>query len=156
MNYKNVLGIDPGAGGAWVYIEDIDGANLIRTSFFPSETPLSILSMFSELDIKQTYCVLEHVWGRPTDGGSRAFNFGRNYGLIEMSLHSLNAFVDYVTPQSWLRYMALGNVDGRTKTEWKNSLKNEAKELFPKQKITLKNADAFLIAEFAKRKLLNK
>ena len=39
-----------------------------------------------------------------------------------------------------------------SKSQWKNRLKAKAQQLFPKLKITLKTADAILIAEYCRRK----
>ena len=36
------------------------------------------------------------------------------------------------------------------KREWKNKLKGLAQQLFPSEKVTLKNADAILIANYGK------
>jgi hypothetical protein len=47
----------------------------------------------------------------------------------------------------------LGKSSEHTKTEWKNRLKAKAQQLFPQQSkhITLKTADALLIAEYARK-----
>lgn len=156
MKYNNVLGIDPGANGAFVYIENIYADTpLVTSQVFPKDEPLLIYDLLSKLDLANTFCVLEQVGGMPNDGGSRAFNFGRNYGLIEMSLYAFKTKVLYVRPQEWQKAMFPVKHKKTTKTLWKNELKTYAQCLYGELKVTLKNADALLIAEYAKRRLLN-
>lgn len=95
--------------------------------------------------------------------GSRMFTFGQSYGALWMAMigNFGGMHKDWlpitVPPQTWQR--GLG-IDPRRPDEsdstWKNRLKWNAEQLFPKEqypnlRITLRVADALLIALYTKR-----
>lgn len=82
-------------------------------------------------------------------GASRMFNFGEGYGWLEMGLLACKIPTIAVTPQKWQKELQLGNKRNKTKTEWKNKLKQRAEQLFPYVgKITLDTSDALLILHY--------
>jgi Holliday junction resolvasome RuvABC endonuclease subunit len=99
--------------------------------------------------------VIEHVHAMPKQGVSSTFKFGVGYGGLRMALIAASIPFEEVTPRTWQK--ALGVVVRKkteTKTQFKNRLKAKAQQLFPRESITLKTADALLIAEYCRRKQL--
>lgn len=95
-------------------------------------------------------CYLEKVGVMPRDGKVGAFTFGRVAGLLEAGAYAGagGAEVVLVPPQIWqskMECLSGGN---------KNVTKNRAQQLFPGVHITHATADALLIAEFGRRRLL--
>ena len=94
--------------------------------------------------------------------GSRMFEFGKNYGYLEMSLvvcgfaetidppETANGYTTII-PQRWQRGLSLRTKEkSETDTSWKNYLKEEAQQRFPRLKVTKHTADALLIAHYCK------
>lgn len=114
--------------------------------------------------IYEPYVVLEKVGGfigtRPGGGvhrnlasGHTMFKFGWCYGAIRMALASHGYLVrtTHVTPQVWQKAIGVAcKTKGESQNSFKNRLKDRAIELFPNVKVTLKNADALLLAHYCK------
>lgn len=140
MGNKVIIGIDPGAAGGIAIMND---GKLDAWPMPP--TPTDLIDMLRPLADGAT-CYLEKVGGMPGNGGSAMFNFGKGYGYIEMALIALGIPTVTVTPAKWQKHFQLGTGSGKTKTEWKNILKAKAQQLCPYMKVTLKTADAILLA----------
>lgn len=98
--------------------------------------------------------ILEDVGhGLPGQSSKATATFARHNGHLEMALYALGIRSEKVTPQKWQKHYSntIGNSKGKTKTEWKNILKNEAKRRHPELNITLATADAVLLAEYGKQ-----
>jgi hypothetical protein len=147
MHKKNIIGIDPGGKGAIVVWTHLDTMEIHKMP----ETPQDVYDLLKVYEANSV-CYLEKVGGMPGMGGSAMFNFGRGFGHIEMALLALRIPTEIVTPQKWQKELQMGNKGDRTKTEWKNHLKERAQQLFPDKKFTLDTADAALICEYGKRK----
>jgi len=144
-----IIAIDPGAsGGIAVFL--VNEKRLIEVVPMP-ETPTDMLNFISKWQVN-SICYLEKVQGLPGMAGSAMFNFGKNYGYLEMALLARKIKTVTVTPQVWQKALQLGTKGGRSGTQWKNHLKAKAQQLFPNQKITLKTADALLLLEYARLK----
>lgn len=97
-------------------------------------------------------CMLEQVASRPGQGAPSIFTFGRAFGVVEGVLSALAVPTDYATPQTWKRAFGLGN----DKAE---SIR-KACDLIPalvawpteRSKLTHDEAEAVLLAEFARRR----
>ncbi len=93
-------------------------------------------------------CYIEKVGGfikgRSTPG-SMMFNFGHGRGVLVGALMAFGWRVIEVTPQKWQKWLGIGTVAGD-----KQKLKAEAQRRFPEMTVTLANADALLIMEFAR------
>jgi hypothetical protein len=140
---KYIIGIDPGANGGIAIFED----SILKQAFKMPDTPLDILdALRSHSD--DAVCYLEKVGGMPGQGGMAMFNFGKNFGWLEMALLSCGITTITVTPQRWQKTFQLPKSSGKSKTEWKNILKAKAQSLFPKTKVTLAIADAILIGYY--------
>ena len=84
----------------------------------------------------------------PTDARSRAFAFGKNFGVWLGMLTAFSLSYNKVTPSTWQSHF--GSFP-KEKKHRKNAIKDIAKERFPNtDKITLATADAILIALYAK------
>ena len=148
-----IIGIDPGAsGGVAVY------SNGTMESYGMPEGYTEIYDFL--LHIKRAYpdctAILEDVGkGIPGQSSKATATFARHNGHLEMALYALGIRSEKVTPQKWQKFYSntIGNSKGKTKTEWKNILKNEAKRRYPELNITLKTADAVLIAEYGRKAL---
>lgn len=159
---KVYVGVDPGKGGGIAIIDtDTDGGLM-----------LSVKSMSGDLDdtydwlnghiypYSKPVCYMEKVGGyQPgstgrTDVGSRMFEFGRWYGIVEGWMVSLSIPVTLVTPQQWQRGVGMKRIKGESDTRWKNRLKEKAKRVFPDYagSITKAVADAVLITAYARSK----
>lgn len=109
--------------------------------------------------------------------GSAMFNFGRNYGKLEMALTMLGLRhrVQSVHPRTWQKALGCKRIkntdvvlqlDGslvsngdnhlETESEFKVRLRGIASHLFPKINVTLATADALLLAEYARRMYLER
>lgn len=103
-----------------------------------------------------TVAVIEKVTGyvgNRGDPGSRMFTFGANHGALKAFMTA--ACIEYteVPTVTWLAGMMLGNSKkrGLDKKQWKQFLQETAQAMHPDVKITLKTADAVLIAEYCHR-----
>lgn len=147
MDKKNIIGIDPGAKGA-IVVWTIESKMEIHKM---PETPQDVYDVLKSYETN-SICYLEKVGGMPGMGGSAMFNFGRGFGHVEMALLALKIPTEIVTPQKWQKELQMGTKGDRSKSEWKNHLKERAQQLYPGIKFTLDTADAALICEYGKRK----
>ena len=89
--------------------------------------------------------------------GSAMFKFGQSYGALRMALLASGIGPAIrrgweVTPQEWQRGLEISPREaGLGRGHWKKHLKRAAQRLFPRLKVTLKTADALLIAEWCRR-----
>ena len=148
MNEKVYIGIDPGKDGG-IAVLDADG-NVVECVKTPP-TFKDLLDMVSRHK-ESSKCVCEKVHAMPGQGVTSMFSFGRTVGGLEMMLLALGIPTEYVAPQKWQKHFSLGSSKGKSKTEWKNILKAKAQQMFPRTKVTLYNADALLLAEYARQK----
>ena len=146
-----VIGIDPGTnGGIAVYF---DGE---MESYRMPECYTEIYDFLDTVKkaYPDCYAVLEDVGkGLPGQSSKATATFARHNGHLEMALYALGIRSEKVTPQKWQKFYSntIGSSKGKTKTEWKNILKNEAKRRYPNLKITLATADAVLLAEYGRK-----
>lgn len=150
MDDKYYLGIDIGSNGGIVVLNQ-DGS-VKRVDKMP-ENRLELYEILAKFAGFHRMCVIEHVHGRPQNGGKANFTFGMFNEKVLYSLEITNTPYQAVTPPTWLKIYMLKKDKGETNTQWKNRLKARAKQLFPEQNITLWNADAFLIAEYCRRNM---
>ena len=144
---KSILAIDPGAHGALV----------VLTHYAPFveciKMPDTIWELAAELKrIVERYkpeAWLELVGGYVGEDqpGSRMFNFGENYGAIQGALCAFSVPLNLTRPQKWQQ--GIPGVKGLVGPKRKRALKAHAEKLFPEVKVTLWNADALLIADYA-------
>lgn len=142
---NTIIGIDPGSAGG---IAVLNGSH-IETYNMPETFP-DIYNLLASLkDGDDTLAILEDVGhGMPGQSSKATAVFARHNGHLEMALYALGIRTVKVTPQKWQKHYSnsLGKSKDCEKREWKNKLKLLAQQMFPSVKVTLKNADAILIA----------
>lgn len=148
-----MVAIDPGTGGGIAVALAGDSA----TAFSMPKTEKEILKhlQFARAGGATTVYLEQLVkFAGRNQSGSSAITYGANWGIIKGILTALDFRTILVRPQTWQKALELGTSKGKTRTEWKNHLKNRAEQLFPQLDVTLATADALLILECAKRGLL--
>jgi Holliday junction resolvasome RuvABC endonuclease subunit len=138
-------GVD--VGGSSGAIAAITPAGLVVHNM--PETQKDILDLFRSLCFSEdgkSFAILEQVHSMPGQGVSSSFKFGQNFGHLEMALLAAEIPYELASPQKWMK--ALGCMKGGDKS----ITHTFAQKLFPKDKITKRQADAVCIAVFAKRK----
>lgn len=145
------IGIDPGAHGGLVAIYP----DLIAFATIPSSEEGIWRWFQARIDSDHlAVAVIEQVSGYIGDKqpGSAAFKFGQSYGTLRMALVAAGIPFKAVRPQEWQRGLGIEpKRKSESKVEWKNRLKCEAERLYPRYKMTLATADAFLLAHFCKK-----
>ena len=151
---KFIIGIDPGSSGGIAVLSD-DGS-VVSVRKMP-DTPQDILDFIrgyggAELFGSGVVCYMEKVgFGMPGQSSKATATFARHCGHLEMALLALGIRTNEVTPNKWMKAYQLGKSSDCSKTEWKNRLKAQAQQLFPREKVTLAVADALLIAEYGRK-----
>lgn len=149
-----ILGIDPGAGGALALIETSQNTlTLIDMPIVEVKRGPRIVRQVSAPLIAEalrpyliTHAFIEKVGAMPGQGVSSMFAFGRAAGVLEGVLAGLQIPMTLVTPQEWQKHMrVVGGKDGA---------RARAAQLFPKyadqfsRKKDDGRADAALLAEY--------
>ncbi len=148
------LGIDPGVSG---------GLAFVTAQGDVAATPMPA----TERDIWDWLCDARGQSGRPVRAviekvggfiqgnaspGSAMFRFGASYGGLRMALVAAGIPFEEVTPQAWQKALSVPpRKKTESKTAWKNRLKAKAQQEFPQEKVTLKTADALLLALYCMR-----
>ena len=138
------VGIDVGINGGICLLEpDINNIEIYSC-------PNTIRDMSDILDDTlfsdcNTRVVIEKVHAFPNQGVTSMFNFGKNFGSWLGILNGLRIPYIEVSPQKWMKYY--GSMPKERKVR-KNHLKGLAQSLYPREKITLKTADAVLLARY--------
>ena len=137
------FGIDPGKSGSISAIWN-DGVPFTQSQSM-GETEADIVGFIRQFDLDAARAVIERVSSSPQMGVKSSFTFGQSYGFLRgiLSAHKI-PFVE-VQPAKWQQVMGC-----RTKGD-KNVSKAKAQQLWPHLKITHRNADSLLIAEYARR-----
>lgn len=152
---KIILGIDPGAKGAYA-VRWEDG----RTTAARFDSESGFLDSMLEIADKATIegltvtAYIEQVGGfvGKAQPGSHMFNFGRNFGFLLGVCQALAFKVELVRPQVWQKAYPTRTSKTENGTQHKRELKDHAARLYPQQKVTLANADALLILDYATKK----
>ena len=142
--FKKCIGIDPGKGGGIAVITDetVQIHNCPKTV----DAMAHLIDLcLSDVAAYRTRVFLEKVWAFPTDGRAGSFTFGENYGQWQGILASYELEPILVTPKTWQSHFDIKK--GLKKDVRKKILKQMAIERCPGiKKVTLKTADALLIA----------
>jgi hypothetical protein len=120
----------------------------------PLKTVAEGFGLRSPAGSPDSFAVLEKVGGYVGEAqpGSAAFKFGMSYGALRMALTAAGIPFDEVTPQRWQKTLGVTPREkGEPKSSFKARLKTKAQSLFPRTSITLKTADALLLAEYCRR-----
>jgi hypothetical protein len=144
------LTIDPGKSGGIVWSYKTTAGEIVQDM---KKCPSTVDKHFTlvksikdkalkDLNNPKFECVIEKVWGRPSDGGSRAFVFGFNYGCWCMALTANNIKYKEVAPVTWMKHV--GPLP-KKKDARKRVLQKIAQTAYPNFRITLATADAAAI-----------
>lgn len=145
---KYSIGLDLGSNGGVVVLDDQGG--VIDVFKNPSNVP-DWIAKFEKYSNVPCMCLTEKVHSQPVNGGKANFSFGRTVGISLTILEVCGIPFQEVTPQQWMKHFMLKKEKNETNTQWKNRLKDKAKQLFPSETVTLWNADAYLIALYCYR-----
>ena len=144
---KVYIGIDPGKSGGMCVIED----DFIKAYPCPSniqDMAIMFAMAISVNETKKVVAYIEKVWARPTDGRSSMWKFAENYGTWLGIAGAYEIDLQEVSPQAWMKYLETPKLE---KTRRKRYLRDKARSMYPElKKVTLKTADAILIATYAK------
>lgn len=136
------IGVDPGYSGAIVALDE--HGHVIRV-VKNDGTERDTFAAFCNYETADVFAYIERVHSMPKQGVSSSFKFGVSYGFLRGCLIGSGVAFEERTPQQWQKEMGcLSHGD-------KNVTKQRAQQLFPKEKVTHKTADALLIAEYCRR-----
>ena len=149
------MGLDPGAtGGAAILLQRGENKYVITRS---TTGESDFLDLLRSINAKEKIVVMEKVGGfiKGVEApGSAMFKFGDGNGYMRGALDALGWRRLPVHQSSWQAKLSLGKRGTRTKTQWKNHLKDAAARLYPGVKVTLATADALLLLEYGMRFLI--
>ena len=146
----NILGIDPGASGALVILQNNTPIEwmLMPTITVGAANRVNGAEVARFIDwIGCEHAFIEKVGAMPGQGVASMFNFGHNVGTVMGVLQTLNISHTLVTPQSWKKRAGLIGKD-------KDAARSRATQLWPTWDVLSKKgtgqalADAALIARF--------
>jgi len=136
------IGVDPGQSGAVVALDD---AGLVVRVTKNDGTERDTFDAFCGYETDLIFAIIERVHSMPKQGVASSFKFGMSYGFLRGCLIGAAIAFEERTPQQWQKEMGcMSHGD-------KNVTKARAQQLFPREKITHKTADAFLLAEYCMR-----
>ena len=155
-------GIDPGLSGALAVLS-ADG-RLVALASMPSEphgkgrrvSGRKVRAFLEDTRAKAgrdfALCLLEQVASRPGQGAPSIFTFGRAYGCLEGVLAALEVPTDYATPATWKRAFGLGKDKAESVRKACDLVPCLVAWPLPRDKLTHDQAEAVLLAEFARRR----
>lgn len=147
---KYIIAIDPGAKGAIaIRRHDIVSIHNMPDTCTDLATLIRETKLAADENDDDIVAYLEEVHAMPGNGSVSMFTFGQGYGHLEQVLADFRIRTIKVRPSRWEKALSLTDKKGTEKREHKNKLKRRAQELFPNFKVTLTNADALLISEYA-------
>ena len=88
---RKVIGIDPGKNGG-IAVYSLDKKCLIEVIKMPG-TPQELLQ-YLRLFQFNSVCYLERVGGLPGMGGSAMFNFGKQFGHLEIFISDIGNIIE--------------------------------------------------------------
>ena len=153
MNHLYV-GVDPGVNGGIALVNRAGKVVVVSKMHF---TPQEVALFFREWKDSIKICLLERVGVMPGQGVSSSGKFMKNYGLLQGILYALEIPFVQMQPHRWQQALKIVKRDNtKPQSVHKNKLKRKAERLFPEETITLKTADALLLAALCRRQYRNK
>lgn len=145
------IGIDPGAHGALVWMDERGSIIIHKTADTP---PIEGLrdSLAGLEHGEKVVAVMELVGGFIAGKflpGSSMFKMGKSAGYWEGALAALGVRTLIVRPQEW--QAGIPGLTGTKGADRKRALRAEAIRRFPTIKVTLDNCDALLLADYCRR-----
>lgn len=93
---------------------------------------------------------IEVVHSMPKQGVASTFTFGQFYGYVQMAVVAHKIRYKDVLPSKWQQALGVKSKKDESYADHKRRLKGKAQQCFPTAKVTLKNADALLLAEYGR------
>ena len=165
--------MDPGANGAVVEFCSTTGIVVLHKMPPDRARVKRLFRYLHDRNHRALYAESQTGAGSTKSNPVFSFRFGRTVERVEMAADMLDWRVELVSPQHWMKSLALGTIGtircpnkasetvkadfrrmhARKKTEWKNHLKEQAKRAFPAlaKHITLANCDALLLLHYARQ-----
>ena len=124
----NLMGIDPGATGAIVIVNE--------SGEYVAHLPMPTIKVGSKSRVngaavgafisehRPEHCFLESVGAMPKQGASSMFSFGHSAGLVEGVVTGMGVPLTLVTPQAWKKAAGLIGQD-------KDAARSRAIQLYP-------------------------
>ena len=147
-----IVAIDPGKNGGAAYLSPLTNSqDLILRSW---TTESDYMEFLESMD-SRTVAVVENVpkFVSAMTSSSSAFTLGYNFGFCVGALRAYGFVVHLVAPSKWQSGLT-GLKPRMGYTDRKRALKDNAKRLYPKLKITNATADAVLILDWFKQSSL--
>lgn len=145
--------VDPGVNGGIVIALDKE---VVQVLAMPGNM-LALAAILNDLP-NNSQMFIELVGGYvggEGQPGSRMFTFGKNDGWFDGYAAARDWKLRRLSPFAWQQDLNIGLANERKdKAAWKRDLRTVAVERFPQFKPTLKTADALLIWEHVRAKLL--
>jgi len=146
-NSKVYIGIDPGKSGGICVLED-EFAKAYPCPYDVKDMALLFAMAISISETKTVVAYIEKVWARPHDAKGSIWKFAENYGMWKGIAGSYEIDLNEVSPQKWMKYYEIPKME---KSARKRYLRDKARSMYPDlKKVTLKTADAILIATYGK------
>ena len=150
---KTYIGIDPGSVSGCIAVITTEENSITswHTIEFGKMTTKEWFNELFTISYKEnTFAVLEKVHGMPGMSTVAVSTFMKNVGHIEMALIACDIPFKEVTPQTWMKHYGMKKEKTESKPDWKRRLRELLQRLMPEFKVTNNNADAMLIALYAK------
>jgi hypothetical protein len=167
---KTLISIDPGAGGGMAirFPDDVP----ITTFGFETLTEGDIIDRMRSVKAAskgECIAILEDIQRFSPQPAAMMSVYAESFGVIKGALMTLGYRVVKVRSQTWQKALSLVPVKHpkmkggepvmkngkpvmeKKAAEWKRTLKARAQELFPDVEVTLQNADALLLIEWARK-----
>ena len=104
-------GIDPGANGALVLLNEGGDANILDVPKVGKDVDMRLwakdwteaLNFIGEGD----HIFIEQVGAMPGQGVTSMFNFGEKFGFVQALAFSTNAAVTFMRPQEWKKLVGI-------------------------------------------------
>jgi crossover junction endodeoxyribonuclease RuvC len=140
--YDGFIGIDPGKSGSMslVWWDGRPAASYARGDW----TEADQADWMRQFNGGSFVAIVERVHSSPQMGVKSSFTFGQSYGFLRGLLVANQIPFREVAPAVWQRSM------GCLSSGDKNKTKQAAQQRWPQMKITHRNADSLLIAEYAR------
>lgn len=145
------IGIDPGSASGAIAVVASAGAAAQNFPATDADTYARIESVLDHYRFDASV-VVEKILLTPKTRGFAGFQkvLGSYHALRGMLL-ALGVPFETLTPRQWQAEIGCPKGD-KTDTQHKTELYGKARELFPNAKMTKRQADAFLLAEIARRR----
>lgn len=140
-----IIAIDPGAGGALAFAHGLSVV-VHLTKKTPQLDAVEDALTGAERVVAYVEQVQGHI-GKPQPG-SAMFKFGQSFGYWLGLLAAFHVRTVLVRPQTWQKGLIGSTLKGADR---KRALRDEAARRFPQVKVTLDNADALLLLDYAQR-----